>query len=95
MADGGIHTVTRNGQEFAVVRWQEFDDEDELEIGSGGEIENYDEVGKHTTVRLVGADAIREQQLQDRVLEPGDTGWREAYDDLELGEEVRPEEVDG
>jgi len=93
IADGGFHTVTRDGQEYAVVRWQEFDDDADLEIAEDGAIENYDEVGKHTSIRLISADAIREQGMQDRVIGPDHRHWREGYDDLEPGEEVRPEEV--
>jgi len=88
MADGGFHTVIRNGQEFAVVRQQEFADDAELDIDPSGRIRNYDEIEKEIVVRLLSVDAIAAQELENRVISPGDHDWEAEYADLELGERV-------
>jgi len=94
VTDGGVHTVTRDGQEFCVVRQQEFVDESEMDVIPSGVIRNYDDLEKQTTVRLISLDAIREQEHWDRVIGPDDSDWREEFADLELGESIVPEQDD-
>ncbi len=91
VADGGVHTVTRDGQEFCVVRQQEFVDESEMDISPSGVIRNYDDLEKQTTIRLISLDAIRAEEIWNRVIGPSDSEWSEEYAEIELGESIVPE----